>query len=108
MDLPDPTPTRIVYGLNRNRISNFLSKTSNKTIKFIEPLVDENKRIINQSGIFTFSLKDIEIEEWIRTLSYPEKQKILLLKIHIDNNSRINILKQLNWMNINYLTLFPD
>jgi hypothetical protein len=107
-DIANPTPTRVIYGLNRLRIETYDPTATVETLRFIEPLVDENKRLINQSGVFTFSLKDIEIEDWIKNLNYPQKNKILLLKIHIDNNCRESMLKQLNWMNINYLTLFPD
>jgi len=105
---PEATETRVIYGIHRKRLEIFAEGKKDFPIQFIEPQIDENKRLISQNGAFTFFRSNIEVESWIRSLNYPYKNKFLLLKLHIEDKSRIKILKQLNWMNINYLTLFPD
>jgi hypothetical protein len=107
-DKPNPTETRVIYGIHRQRLEEHSKNKKNFPIKFIEPQIDENKRLISQNGAFTFFSQNVEIESWIRQLNYPNKNKFLLLKLYVENKSREKILKQLNWMNINYLSLFPD
>jgi len=76
-------------------------------ISFTEPYTDDNQRLLNQSGLFTSTDINIEIEDWVRNNFTEKNKKLVILKLHIDNDLRPKILKQLNWMNINYLTLFP-
>jgi hypothetical protein len=106
----DDTTTRIIYGINRHRIELQPTETilDKGPIVFYDSLCDENMRLISQSGLFTLFNENIEIEEWIKSSDLAESGKIILAKIYLDNSMRDFFLKQLNWMNINYLTLFPD
>lgn len=106
----DRTETRVLFSLNRKRIEDKCKRIErrNVPISFIEPFTDDNLRLISQSGLFTFTKIDINIEEWVRTQFQEKHEKAILLKLHLDDNLRPSILKQLSWMNINFLTLFPD
>ncbi|MBW1794173.1 MAG: FRG domain-containing protein [Deltaproteobacteria bacterium] len=106
----DRTDTRVLFALNRKRIEEKCKRIQrpNVPISFIEPYTDDNLRLLTQSGLFTSTEITIEIEEWVRS-NFPQKHnKAIILKLHIANDLRLLILKQLNWMNINLLTLFPD
>lgn len=106
----DQTESRVLFSLNKKRIIDKCAEIQedDQKIEFYESKLDENQRMLNQSGLFTISRSSLDIESWIRD-KFPENQKLfILLKIHIHNDLRWSILKQLNWMNINYLTLFPD
>lgn len=76
-------------------------------IDFIRPLSDENHRLVNQGGLFTRSPNETSIESWVME-KFQGKNENILLKILIPNTQREESLKNLNRMNINHLTLFPD
>jgi len=104
------------------------------SLVFYKPLSDENFRMINQQGLFTVSRSPHTIEEWVlnnysrirdhlesKLDSETSQQKReglradldsgwVLLKVNLETNNhdRVQILKVLNRMNINYATLFPD
>ena len=79
--------------------------------RFYEPNVDDNPRMINQSGLFTVSKNEGSLETWVKT-HFKEFHNIdwILMKINISANQhdRFDILKWLHRKNINYSTLFPD
>jgi len=109
-NVDDRTETRVLFALNRKRIEDKCKRIRrpNAPISFIEPFTDDNLRLISQSGLFTFTDINIDIEEWVKTSFPEERQKAILLKLYVNDDLRPIILKQLNWMNINFLTLFPD
>lgn len=74
-------------------------------IKFFVPENDENARIVSQSGVLSMLPNERSIDSWADQL-HPKA----LIKINLPNNPefRATILTQLNLMNINYATLFPD
>jgi len=77
-------------------------------IRHINPLTDENARLVNQSGCFLYLPEGTELEEWTQA-SFPENEDgTVLLKITIPEKDREFALICLNRMNINYLSLFPD
>lgn len=78
-------------------------------VKFVEPLSDENPRLINQNGLFTISLEAEDIKQRVqKCYSKPDEDRIILIRIMIPNKDRKEFLKSLNQMKINHLTLFPD
>ncbi|ODA43118.1 FRG domain-containing protein [Desulfosporosinus sp. BG] len=78
-------------------------------VKYIKPLFDDDSRLANQSGLFTKSPIGVDIEQWVRrNFSVVSKAKVILLKLTLPNTERTPILKALNRMNINHLSLFPD
>lgn len=82
-------------------------------IEIFDPLTHENKRMVSQQGIFTY-IQDFNfrsIEEYL--YAFHEKceisnEEFFLIKITIPNMERTKALVELNLMNINKLTLFPD
>ena len=74
-------------------------------INFLVPENDENSRIISQSGVLSMLPNEKSIDSWADRL-HPES----LIKVDLPNTLefRDKILTQLNLMNINYATLFPD
>ncbi len=83
-------------------------------LEILDPLTHENKRLLSQQGIFTYSkdFKYRDVESYLREVQEKHGDKvaeeIFLLKITIPDQERQNILKQLDLMNINESTLFPD
>lgn len=116
-DLPKD---RVVYGLAKQQVvkkSEEVKKnepgtllTGTDTIEVVSPLVDDNMRLVNQSGLFTKSLGvNIEIEDWVRK-RFKGDNSAIMIKMNISESTgdRHSFLRFLNRMNINHLTLFPD
>jgi hypothetical protein len=109
------TKHRVIYALSKDLVRWGWADIEGgpikeKFVEFVEPLSDENARLISQNGLFTFSIGPEDIEERVQRC-YSKKQdedRIILIKIKIPNIDRDECLKSLNQMNINHLTLFPD
>jgi hypothetical protein len=101
---------RAIYALREDVIQKKSEKISdeNKRIEFIRPLSDENPRLVNQSGLFTKGPKRQDMESWVVEHFQSEKSQVKLIKVTLPEIEREVILKMLNRMNINDLTLFPD
>lgn len=110
---------RVVYGLAKHavleksdeiRSQHQRDKKSGRPpiTEIIEPLSDENPRLVNQRGLFARGPDGIPIETWVRNNFKSEHKLITLLVIKIPNNQRELCLRSLNRMNINHLSLFPD
>lgn len=76
-------------------------------VEFVNPLSDDNARLVNQGGLFTRAPNGIDMESWVRKYS-SEEEKAILAKLSIPDGERERILRELNRMNINHLSLFPD
>ncbi len=77
-------------------------------IEIIEGLIDENSRIISQSGLFTKTPSGKDIEEFIRDHLDLIGMSPILYKIEIPNSQREAFLRHLEAMNIHDSSLFPD
>ncbi|WP_171653132.1 FRG domain-containing protein [Paenibacillus foliorum] len=77
-------------------------------IRFINPLTDENQRLVNQSGLFTLGPISVDLKSWICNNFKNDTRRQRLMKIKVPDEQREMFLKALNRMNINHLTLFPD
>jgi hypothetical protein len=84
------------------------SQSSRPEVEFIRPLSDENKRLVNQAGLFTRTPDGIPLEEWVASNFVGEASKYILMKITAPDRDREGCLRSLNRMNLNHLTLFPD
>jgi len=110
------TGKRAVFGLSQTTVEFISLKISQKTsgaansniIEFIEPLSDENARLVNQNGLFSRSPIGIDVETWVKKNIDHSDKKVRLYKIYIPETQRVRILQLLNRMNINHLSLFPD
>ncbi len=125
--LDDPrVSSRVVWAINRARVVERSEAIDRKykrdcpestvrapIIDFIEPDMDSNARLINQRGLFTRSpigrRAPNDIANWVRKY-FSNKSESVLVQIQIPNEetTRSEFLLDLNRMNINPLTLFPD
>ena len=109
-------PQRAVFGISRTGVA--LASTAIQTewnkqerppiIEFVQPLTDENARLVSQGGLFTRAPDGVAIENWVEKHSVSEPRTMQLLKITLPNKERELALRSLNRMNINHLSLFPD
>jgi hypothetical protein len=107
---------RIVYGLDQNAVKQRSDELDeNKSyehgrppvLEFIDPMLDENPRLVSQGGIFTRTPPGMSLEQWVDG-AFANSSGAVLLKIEIPNSNRLACLRALNRMNINHLSLFPD
>lgn len=81
-------------------------------LNFIMPHLSENKRLLVQSALFTKIGIDSNVEDWVVENRKENVVKNLIKKIRIKtephSHSRRDVLKQLDMMNINHGSLFPD
>ncbi len=127
----DPTEHRVVYGLAENavekksgeiskswKLQNKLQKKRAKenrapkeerapVVEFIDPMSDENQRLVSQDGLFTRAPIGVPIEKWV-SQAFEDSSSGVLLRIEIPDTDRLACLRALNRMNINHLSLFPD
>lgn len=112
----DQDARRAVYALGRYSVtaksedvnSKWLKQGRAPIIEFVEPLSDENTRLVNQGGLFTRAPDAVTIEDWIRQHFRGDNQVCRLLKVTFPSKDRPVALQTLNRMNINHLSLFPD
>ena len=104
------TRERVVYALNRDIDRWFRSGTREHFIEFPPITSHENVRFLAQGGVFTKALEGEDVKTRIQKC-YHEKShanRIILVEILIPDSSRDECLRDLNWMNINHASLFPD
>lgn len=108
LDAPDPTPYRVVYGLNELAVRRAYEELENKAaLTFVDPLIDDNPRLVSQGGIFTRGPIGVSVEQWV-TKVFEGTFASVLVRIEIPNTDRIRCLRSLHRMNLNHLSLFPD
>ena len=76
-------------------------------LKIVLPKSGENNRLINQRGLFTFTKHAEPLDSLVKSRFHDSTKKVLL-KIKISSELKSFVLEQLNSMNINHSTLFPD
>ncbi len=76
-------------------------------LELIDPLLDENPRLVSQGGLFSRAPIGVTVEAWV-TQAFEGEKSPVLTKITLPQGDRKNALQALNRMNINHLTLFPD
>ena len=79
-------------------------------VELINPLSDDNARLVNQRGVFTRVHDFISLEKWVEINFRGETSSHIMIKIIIPDkgNDRELFLRYLDKMNINYHSLFPD
>jgi hypothetical protein len=122
---PNPNDNfRFIYALSKDigrwypvrppeQPPDYFSQDQDHFIQFVAPLSDENPRLLNQKGLFTITMsEEIDIEKTVQVCyaNDPDKGKsrIIFVKIKIPTSEREECLRNLNTMNINHATLFPD
>lgn len=97
----------------RERLYKFeYERLKKKQLGFFRPSTNENRRLHNQGGYHIYTPDNMSVDAWIRAkhaLRGPGWAKVaMLVKILIPNTERNAVLKCLNKMNVNHLSLFPD
>jgi hypothetical protein len=77
-----------------------------RQLRIYKPRTTENRRIHSQGGYHVYTPDNMSVDEWVRKRTGAKVS--LLTKVLIPNSARAEVLRCLNKMNINYLTLFPD
>ncbi len=110
------TRNRAVYAINPSaceaksaEIKNVHAGSTRPDItEFFSPQQDENSRLVNQGGLFSRCSAGTPLEGWVAHHWSGENMAMPLIRLLIPDSGRLNCLRTLNKMNINYLTLFPD
>jgi hypothetical protein len=84
------------------------AETPLPSLQVLEPLIDENSRMLSQSGIFTRTPNGEDIEEFIKQNLDLMGANPVLCRIDIPEDQREAFLRQLEAMNIHSGSLFPD
>jgi hypothetical protein len=112
----DLTECRLVYALDQRAVkqksdelldAQSFEQGRPPVIEFIDPMSDENQRLVSQDGLFTRAPINISIQQWVAR-EFKGSSASVLLQIEIPNTDRLPCLRALNRMNINHLSLFPD
>jgi hypothetical protein len=103
------TKYRSVFALNRKlvalRTSGF--KPGDAKVEFIDPLIDDNPRLVSQGGLFTRAPLGVPVEYWIQQV-FEGSDSVALIKLEIPAGARSECLRNLDQMNLNHTSLFPD
>lgn len=112
----DPAPSksgyRTIWAFHtckfvKNKMESFNNDKEFKDLfKLIDPISDENPRLITQSGLFTKLPLNFDFVNWVSS-ELPDDAPYLI-KINVPESERANILKHLRLMNIHPATLFPE
>lgn len=76
-------------------------------VEIVDPMSDENQRLVSQGGCFTRAPIGTSIEHWVQR-AFEGFNEPVLIRIELPNTERLNCLQALSRMNINHLSLFPD
>ncbi|HMR56888.1 MAG TPA: FRG domain-containing protein, partial [Cyclobacteriaceae bacterium] len=103
---------RTIFALHRQGVTDRVKeynkeKTEHDKFDIVESMSDENPRIINQAGLFTKIPLDFNLQHWVHD-QFKGMTKGYFFIIEINDKERMRILKELNLMNINPKTVFPD
>jgi hypothetical protein len=107
---------RAIYGLDEGAVLSKASEVDNgpsiekgrlPIVEVIDPMSDENQRLVSQGGCFTRAPIGTPIEHWV-SKAFEGARETALIRIELPNADRLNCLQALNRMNINHLSLFPD
>lgn len=109
------TDHRMVYGLDvdavavRNKVALEEESTEGRpsVLELVDPLSDDNLRLVSQGALFTRAPIGTAVEEWIQA-AFAGSEMPVLLRMELPDVDRSECLRALERMNINHLSLFPD
>lgn len=112
----EPDVTRAIYALDEHAVLTkafeietgpSIERGRLPIVEIVDPMSDENQRLVSQGGCFTRAPIGTSIEQWI-SQAFEGASDPILIRIELPNAERLNCLQALNRMNINHLSLFPD
>jgi len=107
---------RVVFGLDIDLVKDHNHKIIHgdsiesgrpPILDFIDPLSDENPRLVSQGALFTRGPIGTPVERWI-SQAFAGTDARVLFRLEIPDADRLICLRTLERMNINHLSLFPD
>jgi hypothetical protein len=107
----DEYPNRVIWALDTVEVQKISKQLNPKDrVEIINPLSDQNSRLVNQRGLFTKLPIGTDMESWVKNHFKDVDSRVVLIKIQIPEKTghRNKFLQFLNRANINSLTLFPD
>ncbi|MBL8212439.1 MAG: FRG domain-containing protein [Bryobacterales bacterium] len=112
-DRVDGVGHRVVFALNKTAVERMCPPnevTAREGIRFVGSMAHDNPRIVGQAGLFTFVPPHLPVDQWVvaRCDRPPEERWPVLLRFLIRNSGRKKCLDELNTLNINSRTVFPD
>lgn len=99
---PSSNGVRAIWMLNRIALAKKMQDSDQ--LSFLEPLQDDNNRIVAQRGLFTRTPTGLALEDVLIQAGHLD----CLTKLVIDDDDRLDALNELNLMNISAKSLFPD
>lgn len=115
-NLSESTEWRVVYGLDESAVSQRYAELQEgpsfeegrlPVVELVDPMSDENQRLVNQGGLFTRAPIGTPVEQWVEH-QFEGSTETVLVRIEIPDADRECCLRALDRMNINHLSLFPD
>jgi FRG domain len=113
----DENVPRAVYALDENAVlakafeidetGPSIEKGRLPIVEIVDPMSDENQRLVSQGGCFTRAPIGTPIEQWVQR-AFEGSCDPVLIRIELPNTERLNCLQALSRININHLSLFPD
>lgn len=112
----DNTEWRVVYGLDENAVAQRYAELQEgpsfeqgrlPVVELVDPMSDENVRLVSQGGLFTRAPIGTPIDRWVAG-QFEGSITPILVRIEIPDSDRELCLRTLDRMNINHLSLFPD
>lgn len=91
--------------INRNKTS--LKKSFWGALRLFRPKSDENIRLVSQRGLFSITDLAPSVEDWVGEHAI-NRETAALIRIFVPKTERDKALRNLNRMNVNHLSLFPD
>jgi hypothetical protein len=101
---------RVVYALNLDVVRWHRLPSKSPFIELPDITAHENPRFLAQGGVFTKALDGEDIKGRVQKCYGDDnhRDRIVLAEILMPNSIRDECLEDLNWMNINHASLFPD
>jgi hypothetical protein len=108
---------RALFGLSRGVVELVSKQIAEKyrgskrppVLEFLEPLSDDNQRLVSQGALFTRGPAGVDVESWVQEhCQMKGRRSITLTKWLLPSRDRYEAMQMLNQMNINALSLFPD
>lgn len=95
---------RTIFALNIAKMVRQKEELRSEGFELIEPLQDDNNRIIAQAGLFTKIPTNKDLEAWLKEKGLDHH----LTKLHIKDDYRLEAINDLKLMNIVGSSIYPD
>jgi hypothetical protein len=109
-DRVDGVGYRVVFALNKTELERLCPSKEAKgpdDIMVLDSMAHDNPRIIAQSGLFTFIPAHMPVDQWVVSRCKTHDTPVLI-RFLIRNKNRSHALSEMDSLNINARTVYPD